>query len=112
MGVVDEAVCFLLLGGSDGIGAEFIDALRGESKVSHHRDARRKDAADGFEHLFASFQFDGVGTGLFHDADGGGQSLLGVALIGAKRHVDHNEGALDGTLDRRGIDNHLVEGDG
>ena len=112
MGVVEEPLGLVGIGGADGIGTEFVDALRGKAQMAHDGDAGREDALDGFEHLFAPFQLDGVGAGLLHDADGGGESLLGVALIGAEGHVDDNEGPGDGAGDGGGVDDHLVEGDG
>ena len=110
--VVDQSLGLVGLGGADDIGAELVDALRCQTEMTHDGDARREDTRDGFQHLFPTLELDGVGAGLFHDADGGGQSLLGVALVGAERHVDDDEGTTDGTLDRGGVDNHLVKGDG
>ena len=50
-------------------------------------------------------------TRLFHDADSTGESLLGVALIGTKGHIDYHEGTLNGTDNGGCIDNHLVKSD-
>ena len=112
MGVVDKAVGFLLLGGAYHVCAKLVDALRGESEVTHDGDSSGEYAADRFENLLAAFELDGIGTGLLHDADGGGEGLFGVALISAEGHINHHQGTLDGAFDRGGVDYHLVEGDG
>ena len=80
--------------------------------MAHDGDAGREDALDALEDFLAAFHLNGVGAGFLHDAYGGGEGLLGVALVGAEGHVDDHEGALDGADDGGGVDNHFVEGDG
>ena len=112
MCIVNDTVGFVFLGGAYGIGTELVDALWGETEVSHNGYAGAEDALYGFEYLFAAFEFDGIGSGFFHNAYSRSKSLLGVALICAERHIDNNKGTVDGTNDGGGVNNHLVERDG
>ena len=50
-----------------------------------------------------------MAAGFLHDADGGIQSGLGVALIGAEWHVDDDEGAVDSIDHALRVVDHLVE---
>ena len=76
MGIVNETGCFVLLGGTDGIGAKLVDTLWGETKMAHHRNTGRENTANRLEDFFSTFELDSVGTRFFHDTDGRGKSLF------------------------------------
>ena len=48
----------------------------------------------------------------FHDADGRAQRLRRIALVRAKRQINHHKGPLHGPHHARGVVNHLVQRDG
>ena len=79
--------------------------------MSHNGYTCGEYALHTFENLFTTFELDGISARLLHDADGGGKSLLRVALIGAEGHIHHHEGTAYSTHNRSGIHNHLVERD-
>ena len=80
--------------------------------MSHDRNSGTENPSDGFLYLFSAFEFDGIGSGFFHNAYGRCQSLLGVSLIGTERHIDNNERTFYGTDDRLSVIDHLVESHG
>ena len=90
MSVVDKPIGLVFLGGTYDVSAEFVDALGGESQMSHDRDARCEYAAYRLENFFTAFELDGIGAGFFHYPYRRGESLLGVALICAERHVNYD----------------------
>ena len=108
--VGDQLFGFLLAAGTHCIGAEFIDGLWGESQMSHYGNACAKDAFDAFADFGAAFDLYGFGMAFLHYADGGSESFLGVALVGAERHVAYHKRALCTFYHAFGVVDHLVEG--
>src|SRR6185312_4783857 len=92
--------------------AEFIDTLGGKAEMADDGNACGEDAVHRFEDLFTAFDLDAMGAGLLHDADGRGQRLFGIGLVRAKGEIDNHERAVDTSHHRRGVIDHLVEGDG
>jgi len=70
MCVAFESLRLLLPPGAHTVGAKFINRLRGETEVTHHRNPRSENEFDRFQHLRATFEFYGMGARLLHDSDG------------------------------------------
>ena len=76
LGVFFEFFGFYLFFGADVIGAEFVNGLGCQSEMADDGYPGGQDTVSGFQYFGAAFEFDGVGAGLFHDADGGGECFL------------------------------------
>ena len=111
-GVFDELGGLFFFAGADGVGAELVDGLRREAEVPHDGYASAEDALDGLADLGAALHLDTVGVRLLHHADGRGEGLFGVALVGAEGEVDDDQRAADGLDDRLAVVDHLIERDG
>ena len=71
MGIGYQLLGFSFFPGTDIVGAEFVDRLRGETEVPHYGDPCREYALYGFANLATAFYFDGIRMGDLHHFDGG-----------------------------------------
>jgi hypothetical protein len=90
---------------------ERVDRLRHETDMTHHRDSALGQERDGFTHPHASLELHGPASRLLHDARRIGKRLLARCLIGAERHVDHDQRALAAADDRLTLEDHHVQRD-
>jgi hypothetical protein len=68
---------------------------------------------EGADQLNArAFDLDGFGAGFFYKTHGVGQAFGDGAVIAAKRHVGHHQGAANGAADGAGVVEHFIHGDG
>src|SRR6185312_4153036 len=110
--VVPELFGFRFLPGPHAIGPKLINGLRGQTEMADDGYACPQYPLDRFQDLFPAFAFDAMGAGFLHDPDSRGQGLFGIGLVGPEWQIDHDEGPVDPPNDRRGVVDHLVEGDG
>ena len=80
--------------------------------MTHHGDSGAQYALYRLADFSSSFHFDGFGVAFLHDADSRGEGFLGVALIGAERHVAYHQRAAHALDYALGVVYHLVEGYG
>ena len=71
-----------------------IDHLRRQPDMAHHRNAALGEIMDGFGHAGAAFQLDRGGAGFLDHARGIAEGDRRAFLVGAERHVDHDQRAL------------------
>ena len=92
--VAEELVGLGLFAGANGVRAKLVDTLRCESEMSHHGNTGFEDLANGVDDFDSSFQFQRVGSGFLHDANGVAHTFCGIHLVGTERHVAHHERSL------------------
>lgn len=109
--ICDQFLRLFLLARAHGVGAEFVDGLRGQTQMTHHWDSRGQDAFDGFDDLRTSLEFDRVCPALLHDPNRTVERAQRISLIGTEGHVTDDERALDPLDHALGVVDHLVEGD-
>ena len=80
--------------------------------MTHHGNTSGQDSLNRFSNFGAALKFDGVAAGFLHDADGGFKRLTRVPLVGSKRHVNDQQGAVHGSLNALSVVDHVVEGHG
>ena len=95
----------------DDVASEAVLALRREADVCHHRDTRSNDTFDLLGAANTALELDRLRSGLLHEPDGGPKRLVGPVLVGAERHVGHDEGAARPTHHGCSERDQLVEGD-
>ena len=110
--ITHQLLGLLLHRGAGHVGAELVDRLRREAQVTHDRDAGGEDALDAFGDDRAALHLDGMRAGFLHDAHRALQRELAVALVAAERHVHHHQRPRYRAHHRRGMVDHLVQGDG
>lgn len=75
----------------------FINRLRHQSQVSHHRNTRTDDTLHRIDDFFSAFQFQSIGMAFLHNADGRSKTFHFVTLIGTERHVYYDHSAFYAT---------------
>ena len=73
--------------------ADRVDGLRRHADMAHHRDAALGEIADGLGHVHAALELDGAAAGLLQHARGVAEGDRRALLVGAERHVDHDQRA-------------------
>ena len=73
--------------------ADRVDGLRRHADMAHHRDAAVGEIADGLGHMHAALELDGAAARLLHHACGVAEGDRRALLVGAERHVDHDQRA-------------------
>ncbi len=79
--------------------------------MAHHRNAAQGQIFDGGGHGRAAFDLHPLGAGFLHHSRGAGIGLLGRALIGSERQVDHHHGPARAAHHCLGVQDHHVQGD-
>ena len=111
MGVANQFVGFGFVFGTYGIGSVFVNGLRHESQMSHHRDTGAYDTFHRVDDFFTAFELQCVSVTFFHDADSGSKALHLIALVRSERHINYHHRTLYTTYYGFGMINHLVERD-
>ena len=89
--------------------AEHIDELRREPDMGHDRNAALREEMDGVGHALAAFNFDGAAFRFLHHPRRIVKGLGVAFLIGAKRHVNHNQRPLGAPHHRAAMQDHEVK---
>jgi len=80
--------------------------------VADYGDARLDNVADGVGHPAATFELDRVGAGFLHEASGVLDGPLYRDVVGHEGHIPDQHSPLQAALDRAGVVEQLVHGDG
>ncbi len=79
--------------------------------MSSHRNFGIDDAANQVGTLFAAFDLHHFRPRFFHKTSGIADRLHGVSLIGAERHIPHQQRMLHAATSRAGVVQHLLNCD-
>ena len=79
--------------------------------MAHHRNAALGQERDGLGHAHAAFELDRAAAGFLHDPRGTVEGLLARSLVGAERHIDHDQRALRAAHHRLPLQDHHLERD-
>ena len=88
-----------------------VHRLRHQPDVAQHRHAARGQERDRGRHGDAAFELHGGAPGLGHHAGGRREGLLGRALVGAEREIDHHQRVFRAPHHGLAMRDHHVEGD-
>ena len=77
--------------------------------MAHHRDAALGEIADGLGHMHAAFELDRAAARFLHHARGVAEGDRRAFLVGAERHVDHDQRAGRAAHHRLRMHDHQLE---
>ena len=97
MSITNQLFSFAVIFGTYRISTVFINGLRHQSQVSHHRNTRADDTFHRIDDFFSTFQFQSIGMAFLHNADGRSKTFHFVTLIRSERHIDYNHSAFYAT---------------
>ena len=89
--------------------AERVDRLRRQPDMAHHGNAALGQERDGLRHPRAAFELHRAAMGFLQYPHRGMKRLLLRGLIGAERHVDHDQRMLRTAHHRVSLQDHHVE---
>ena len=109
MSITNQLFSFAVIFGTYRVSTVFINRLRHQSQVSHHRNTRADDTFHRIDDFFSAFQFQSIGMAFLHNADGRSKTFHFVTLIGTERHVYYDHSAFYATYYWFSVINHLIE---
>jgi len=79
--------------------------------MAHDRDATFDQESDGLGHTATAFELHGTAAGLLHHPRSRHEGLLPRRLVGAERHIDHDQRAPRAAHHRQPLQDHHIERD-
>ena len=99
MGIANQLFSLALVFGTHCISTIFINRLRHQPQMAHHRNTCADNAFHRTDDFFSTFQFQSIGMTFLHYADGRSKTFHFVSLIRSERHIDYDHSTFYATYD-------------